>query len=93
MPGRANIVIGGDICPIGRSEKLFEAGDARSIFNDLLINFEQADLTCMDFEDQSFEIIVSWGIVIHIPESEFHGCIVYSPLLRHQHKQFRISKS
>ena len=41
MPERVNIIIGSDICPIRRNEKLFKAGDAKHIFNDLLGEFEQ----------------------------------------------------
>lgn len=50
MPKRANIIIGSDICPIGRNEKLFEAGDAKHIFNDLLSEFEQADFSVVNLE-------------------------------------------
>lgn len=50
MPKKANIIIGSDICPIGRNEKLFEAGDAKNIFNDLLSEFEQADFSVANLE-------------------------------------------
>ena len=31
-----DLVIGGDVCPIGRNESLFKSGDAEAIFNNLL---------------------------------------------------------
>lgn len=50
MPKGANIIIGGDICPIGRNKNLFEAGDAKHIFNDLLSEFERADFSIVNLE-------------------------------------------
>jgi poly-gamma-glutamate synthesis protein (capsule biosynthesis protein) len=44
------IVIGGDVCPIGRNESLFEQGDAQGLFNDLLTEFERADLRVINLE-------------------------------------------
>ncbi len=45
-----NILIGGDICPIGRNQPFFVRGDAKSIFGDLLVEFEKADLSVANLE-------------------------------------------
>ena len=44
------VLIGADICPIEGNRPYFEKGDARSLFNDLLVEFEQADLTIANLE-------------------------------------------
>jgi poly-gamma-glutamate synthesis protein (capsule biosynthesis protein) len=44
------IIIGGDICPMRRNAKLFCKGDARGLFNDLLGEFETADLAVANLE-------------------------------------------
>lgn len=44
------ILIGADICPIEGNRPYFEKGDAKSLFNDLLVEFEQADLTIANLE-------------------------------------------
>lgn len=44
------VVIGGDLCPIGKNQPYFVAGDAESIFNDLLQEFEDADLSVANLE-------------------------------------------
>lgn len=44
------ILIGGDVCPIGRNLPYFIDGDAKSIFNDLLPEFEKADLSIVNLE-------------------------------------------
>lgn len=46
----AEIVIGGDLCPINRNLPLFLAGDAQGIFNDLLPEFHAADLSIVNLE-------------------------------------------
>ena len=45
-----NIIIGGDICPIGRNSAFFKEGDAGKIFNDLLEDFEGSDLSIVNLE-------------------------------------------
>jgi len=45
-----NILIGGDVCPIGRNFSYFRDGNAQSIFNDLLPDFEKADLKMVNLE-------------------------------------------
>ena len=45
-----DIVIGGDVCPVGRNLSYFISGDAKSIFNDLLPEFENADLSIVNLE-------------------------------------------
>lgn len=46
----ATILIGADLCPIDGNRPYFESGDARSLFNDLLAELEQADLTIANLE-------------------------------------------
>jgi poly-gamma-glutamate synthesis protein (capsule biosynthesis protein) len=46
----ATVVIGADICPIGANRSYFKAGDARSLFNDLLPELATADLTIANLE-------------------------------------------
>ena len=46
----ATILIGGDICPIGRNAALFNSGDAEGLFHDLLQDFENADLVIANME-------------------------------------------
>ena len=45
-----NILIGGDVCPIRRNLPYFVRGDAETLFNDLLVEFEKADLTVVNLE-------------------------------------------
>src|SRR5690554_5799738 len=45
-----NIIIGGDLYPKGKVEKLFIDGNASEIFNDILPYFEQADYTVVNLE-------------------------------------------
>ena len=44
------ILIGGDVCPMHRNAPIFCAGDARALFNDLVEEFEAADLTIVNLE-------------------------------------------
>jgi poly-gamma-glutamate capsule biosynthesis protein CapA/YwtB (metallophosphatase superfamily) len=44
------IIIGGDICPMGRVEKLFIEGTANELFNDLLGEIKNADLSIANLE-------------------------------------------
>jgi Bacterial capsule synthesis protein PGA_cap len=44
------ILIGGDVCPINRNAELFCSGDVRALFNDLVEEFEAADLTIVNLE-------------------------------------------
>src|SRR4051794_41095304 len=45
-----NILIGADLCPIGGNLSSFKAGDAKALFNDLLEEFETADLFIANLE-------------------------------------------
>jgi poly-gamma-glutamate capsule biosynthesis protein CapA/YwtB (metallophosphatase superfamily) len=49
------VVIGGDVCPIGRNLPYFRKGDAKSLFNDLLIEFERSDLAIVNLESPLIE--------------------------------------
>lgn len=44
------ILIGADICPIEGNRRCFEAGDAKTLFNDLLPEVQQADLVIANLE-------------------------------------------
>jgi poly-gamma-glutamate synthesis protein (capsule biosynthesis protein) len=46
----ATILIGADICPVGGNRSYFEKGDAGSLFNNLLVEFERADLRIANLE-------------------------------------------
>lgn len=45
-----NIIIGGDICPIGEAEEAFSKGDAYEIFQDILPEIVSADLSVVNLE-------------------------------------------
>ena len=44
------ILIGGDVCPVNRSQALLAAGDAEAVFSDLLPEFRRADLGVVNLE-------------------------------------------
>ncbi|MBK1654993.1 CapA family protein [Allochromatium vinosum] len=44
------LLIGGDLCPMGRNEALFRESRAEAVFNDLLPEFQQADLAVVNLE-------------------------------------------
>jgi len=44
------IVIGGDVCPVGRNDSLFKEGNASSIFSDLLDVFRSSDFSIVNLE-------------------------------------------
>ena len=46
----ATVLIGGDICPIGRNVEFFLRGDATSLFHDLLDDFAAADFVLANLE-------------------------------------------
>ncbi len=46
----ASIIVGADICPIGENLAHFKAGDAQSLFHDLLPELKQADLAIANLE-------------------------------------------
>jgi len=45
-----DIIIGGDVCPIRRNMPYFVKGDSKALFNDLLIEFTQSDLSIINLE-------------------------------------------
>lgn len=45
-----SVLIAGDLCPIGRNLPLFQKGNAQSLFNDLLPEFKQADMSIVNLE-------------------------------------------
>lgn len=44
------ILIGGDVCPMGRIQSAFTKGNAREIFSDMLEEIESADLSVVNLE-------------------------------------------
>ncbi len=44
------LIIGGDVCPMGRVEEYFCSGDAVNIFHDLLDDLKNSDLTVVNLE-------------------------------------------
>ena len=47
---RADIIIGGDVCPTPRNEAYFRQGDSGALLNDLLPLFKNADLRIVNLE-------------------------------------------
>ena len=44
------ILIGGDVCPTGRNESIFKKGQLDNIYNDILLEFKDADLSLINLE-------------------------------------------
>lgn len=47
---RKKILIGGDVCPIGRNQHLFRSGNALKLINDLMPEFEKSSLSIVNLE-------------------------------------------
>ena len=45
-----SILVGGDICPIGANEILFQEGNASEIYNDAMIELDAADISVCNLE-------------------------------------------
>lgn len=76
--GTIGVVIGGDVCPIGKNLPLFKNGDAKKIFNDLLIEFKNADLSLINLECpliSSPDPIVKSGPVLGVESNCVNGII------------------
>jgi hypothetical protein len=70
------ILIGGDFCPIGRNQTLFEQGNTESLFSDLLPHFEKADLSILNLECPLIEVespIEKCGPVLGAPTACVKG--------------------
>jgi hypothetical protein len=70
------ILIGGDVCPIHRNKEYFCKGDAHGLFNDLLDEFETADLTVANLECPLIERktpIAKTGPVLEGPTESVNG--------------------
>ncbi len=50
MKDRTRILIGGDLYPGGRLERLFVDGDAQALFGEFIEDFRQADFSIVDLE-------------------------------------------
>ena len=72
------IVIGGDVCPTHRNTEYFRRGDARGLFNDLLGEFEAADLVVVNLECPLIEQpspIAKTGPVLAAPAESIKGMV------------------
>src|SRR5436190_13126511 len=72
------IVIGGDLCPTKRDADYFCEGNARGLFNDLLEEFEAADLAVVNLECPLIERqspIIKTGPVLGAPRDAIHGIV------------------
>ncbi|MBD3337950.1 MAG: hypothetical protein GF353_02500 [Candidatus Lokiarchaeota archaeon] len=70
------IIIGGDICPLGKNESLFKQGNAKGLFNDLLDDFERADLSIINLECPFIKKntpILKNGPVLGVPNECING--------------------
>ena len=71
-----SILIGGDLCPIGKPAKLFQQGDAQKIFHDLVSEFECSDISLVNLEcpltDNGMPTFKS-GPVLNAPSSSING--------------------
>ena len=71
-----HVLIGGDVCPIRRNLPYFIEGDAESLFNDLLIEFRQADLSLVNLECPLLEKntpIEKTGPILGVKSEAIHG--------------------
>jgi ubiquinone/menaquinone biosynthesis C-methylase UbiE len=53
-----------DVALAAARETITNAGIAEKV------ELKQADLTALPFADNSFEFVVSWGVIMHVPEME-----------------------
>ncbi len=70
------ILIGGDVCPLHRNTEYFCRGDAPALLNDLLVEFEGADLTVANLECPLIEAstpIAKTGPVLGAPTESVRG--------------------
>ena len=60
------------VCAVDRSKAMLRHAQLRVKSAGVLdkIEFHQKDLTELDFPDDHFNYVFSWGVVIHIPEAE-----------------------
>lgn len=71
-----SIIIGGDVCPIGKNLKYFIKGEAERILNDLYDEFVHADLTIINLEAPLIDDedpINKVGPTIGVPTDCIHG--------------------
>ena len=74
--GMPSLLIGADLCPIEGNRPYFQSGDAKSLFNDLLTEFEGADLAIANLECPLIERetpILKTGPVFGEPSSCING--------------------
>jgi len=63
---------GYDVCAIDISKTMLNEAQRRARLENVIDKIEchQKDLTRLDFPDNSFRYVFSWGVIIHIPEAE-----------------------
>ena len=67
----SKIIIGGDICPIGKNETPFINGDVEGIFNELFVELKNSDLNIVNLECPFIaqeDPIKKSGPVLSVPE-------------------------
>jgi len=70
------ILIGGDVCPRGRNEIFFKNGKLDDIYNDLLLEFKEADLSLINLECPLTDIknpIPKSGPILGVPAECIKG--------------------
>lgn len=71
-----SVLIGGDLCPIGEPAGLFQRGDSQTIFNDLVTEFKNSDISLLNLEcpliDKGIPII-KVGPALKAPASGING--------------------
>ena len=71
-----SVLIAGDLCPIGKNLPLFKEGSTGELFNDLLPEFENADLSIVNLECPLIRKetpIQKLGPVLGVPEECING--------------------
>jgi len=71
-----NVLIGGDVCPVGKNLPYFRCGDAERIFDGLLGDFKEADLSIVNLECPLINEtapILKTGPVLGVPSDCING--------------------
>ena len=71
-----SVLIGGDVCPVGKNLLYCRCGDAESLFNGLLSDFHEADLSIVNLEcpmiNESAPIMKT-GAILGVPSDCING--------------------
>jgi len=71
-----NILIGGEVCPVRRNESFFNKGQLDKIYNDLLLEFTDADLSLINLECPLIDVkspISKSGPILRAPSECIKG--------------------